>query len=118
MEPQDTITISPSVLLTIARHATLQVEGVIRMGQTPVDVGRFVSGNPVGPGIVLDIGNDTVRVELYVVTRPGYSMLEISRAVQTAVKRSITDLVGMEVTDVNVHIEDVADDDERPSTSR
>lgn len=118
MEPQDTITIAPSVLLTIARHATLQVDGVIRMGQTPVDVGRLMSGNPVGPGIVLDIGGDTVKVDLYVVIRPGYSMLEISRTVQTAVKRSITDLVGMEVTDVNVHIEDVADEDERPTSSR
>ena len=118
MEPQDTITIAPSVLLTIARHATLQVDGVIRMGQTPVDVGRLVSGNPVGPGIALVIENGTVKVDLYVVTQPGYNMLDISREVQSAVKRSITDLIGMEVTTVNVHIEDIAGDGEKPSLSR
>ena len=117
MEPQDTITIAPSVLVTIAQHATLQVDGVDSMGQAPVDVGRWVSGSPVGPGIVLDIEGNSVKADLYVVACPGYSMLEISREVQTAVKRSITDLVGMDVTVVNVHIEDVADDD-KPSLQR
>jgi len=118
MEPQDTITIAPTVLITIARHATLQVDGVDSMGQIPVDVGRWVSGSPVGPGIALSIVENTVRVDLYVVTRPGYSMLDISREVQTAVKRSITDLVGMEVKVVNVHIEDVAGDDDKSAVAR
>jgi uncharacterized alkaline shock family protein YloU len=112
MEPQDTITIAPSVLITMARYSALGVEGVARMGQTPVDVARLVSGHPIGPGIVMEIEDNRVKADLYIVTRPGYSMLDVSRNVQAAIKRSMSDLVGMEVTSVNVHIEDVAEEGE------
>ncbi len=107
MEPQDTITIAPSVMLTIAQHATEGVRGVARMGQIPVAAGRLFSGNPMGNGIVLEITGDTVKADLYVLVRPGANMLETSRAVQQAVKRSMEDLVGMQVSTVNVHVEDV-----------
>jgi uncharacterized alkaline shock family protein YloU len=107
MEPQDTITIAPSVLITIARHAAEQVDGVSRMGQIPVDVGRLLRGNPMGSGIVLEIDNQEAGVDLYLCVQPNTNMRDVSHAVQHAVKRAIQDLVGMDVTAVNVHIEDV-----------
>lgn len=107
MEPQDTITIAPSVMLTIARHAAEQVRGIARMGQIPVAAGRLFSGNPMGNGIVLEINGDTVQADIYLLVRPGTNMLEASRAVQQAVKRALEDLVGMKVSTVNVHVEDV-----------
>lgn len=107
MEPQDTITIAPSVLIAIARHATEEVEGVSRMGQIPVDVGRLLRGHPMGSGIVLEIADQSVAVDLYLLVKPGANMRDTSREVQHAVKRAIQDLVGMRVTTVNVHIEDV-----------
>ncbi len=107
MEPQDTITIAPSVLITIARHAAEQVKGVSRMGQIPVDVGRLLRGNPMGSGIVLDIEDHAVKLDLYLRVTPGAVMRDVSHEVQQAVKRAIQDLVGMDVTAINVHIEDV-----------
>ena len=38
--PNDTVTIAPGVLLTVARMATLDVRGVVRMGNTPGGVDR------------------------------------------------------------------------------
>jgi uncharacterized alkaline shock family protein YloU len=108
MEPQDTITIAPNVLITIARHATEQVDGVSHMGQIPVDVGRLLRGNPMGSGVVLEIEEDQkATVDLYISVEPNIVMRDVSCAVQRAVKRAIQDLVGMDVTAVNVHIEDV-----------
>lgn len=107
MEPQDTITIAPSVLLTIARHAAESVKGVAGMGQIPVDVGRLLRGHPMGSGIVLEIEGHDVQVDLYVHVDPGGNMRAIGENVQQAVKRAIQDLVGMDVKAVNVHIEDV-----------
>lgn len=107
MEPQDTITIASNVLITVARHAAEQVEGVSRMGQVPVDVGRLLRGNPMGSGIVLEIDDQEATLDLYLCVRPNVSMRDVSHAVQQAVKRAIHDLVGMDVTAVNVHIEDV-----------
>lgn len=107
MEPQDTITIAPSVLLTIAKHAATEVKGVARMGQIPVQVGRLLRGNPMANGVVLEIDDNQVSLDLYLVVKPNVNMRTVSEEVQTAVKRSIEDLVGMDVEKIGVHVEDV-----------
>ena len=107
MEPQDTITIAPSVLITIARYAASQVEGVARTGVIPVDVIRVLRGHPMGSGVVLELGDNKVAVDVYLVLKPGVNMREASKAVQQAIKRAIQELVGMEVSAVNTHVEDV-----------
>jgi len=107
MESQDTITIAPSVLITIARHAAMQVEGVSRTGVIPVDVIRLLRGNPMGSGVALKLGDNKVTVDIYLVVKPGASMRETSEEVQQAVTRAIQELVGMEVIAVNAHVEDV-----------
>ena len=107
MEPQDTITIAPSVLITIARHAAMQVEGVSRTGSIPVNMMRMLRGQPRGWGVVLKLDDGKVAIDIYLVVKPGAPMRETSSEVQQAIKRAIQELVGMEVTAVNTHIEDV-----------
>jgi uncharacterized alkaline shock family protein YloU len=107
MEPQDTITIAPSVLITIAKHAATEVKGISRMGQIPVQVGRLLRGNPMASGVVLDIEDNQVSLDLYLVVNPNVNIRAVSEGVQHAVKRSIEDLVGMDVTRIRVHVEDV-----------
>lgn len=107
MEPQDTIVISPGTLITIARYATLQVEGVSRMGTIPASVHRLLRRVPAAHGVVLDIEDNQVALDLYVILKPNVSMREVSREVQRAVTRAIKELVGMDVMGVNVHIADV-----------
>jgi len=114
MEPQDTITIAPSVLITVTRHAALSVKGVSRMGNLPAQVGHLLRGHPMGQGIALEVEDNTVKVELYVVVDPGVKMRDASQALQQTVKRAIEELVGMQVLSVNVHVEDV---DVRPDES-
>jgi len=107
MEPQDTIVIAPGVLITIARYATLEVEGVACMGPIPTDVLRLFRRMPAAHGVVLDIDDNQVTIELYIVVKPNVSMREVAREVQRAVTRRIKELVGMDVTAVNIHIHDV-----------
>ncbi|NDJ51679.1 MAG: Asp23/Gls24 family envelope stress response protein [Chloroflexi bacterium] len=107
MKPQDTITIAPSVLITIAKAAATDIGGVVRMGAVPVDVSRLLTRNTVGSGIILDIEGKSVSLDMYLVVAHGANMRDVSHEVQSAVTRSIQDLVGMKVNRVNVHIEDV-----------
>jgi uncharacterized alkaline shock family protein YloU len=107
MQPQDTITIAPSVLITIARHAATQVEGVAHMGTIPVNIGRLLRGNPMGSGVVLQIDENKVIVDVYLVMKPDTDMRRVSAEVQRSIMRSIQELVGMDVTAANIHIEDV-----------
>jgi uncharacterized alkaline shock family protein YloU len=107
MEPQDTITIAPSVLITIFKHAALQTTGVARMGIIPVDVVRMLRGNPMGSGVVLELDSNKVNAELYLVVKPGANMRELSHEVQQSATRAVHELVGMDVVNVNIHIDDV-----------
>ncbi len=99
-------TISPEVMLTIARLTTLEVTGVSRMSSTPGGVNRFLSRG-AGEGVRLDIKNDIVSADIYVVLHEGVNIRDVSRKVQVDVNRAISEMVGMRVGRVNVHIEDI-----------
>lgn len=106
--PNDTVTIAPGVLLTIARLATLNVPGVVRMGSTPGGVDRLLRRVPSANGVQIAVDEDTVIAHLYVVAQASANLREMSVQIQRSVERSIRDLLGMKVASVNVHIEDVA----------
>jgi uncharacterized alkaline shock family protein YloU len=107
MQSQDSVTIASSVLITIVEHAATQVKGVARIGTLPVDARRWLRGSAMGTGVALEIDGNTVSAELFLVLTPDAVMRTVSIKVQQAVKRAIEELVGMEVKQVNIHIDDV-----------
>jgi len=97
------VRIAPNVLSTIARLTAQAVPGVVRMGSVPYLLGRRTAGE----GVRVDVSEDAVSVELYLVVEQGKNMLALSREVQSQVTRAINDMVGMPVREVNIHILDV-----------
>lgn len=106
--PNDSVTIAPGVLLTVARMATLDVPGVVRMGNTPGGVDRLLRRVPAANGVQIAIDEGKVTAHLYVVADAAVNLREMSAQIQKSVSRSIRELLGMQVESVNVHIEDVA----------
>ena len=102
-EKLGTVRIAPNVLATIAKLTALSVPGVSRMAEGPNLVARYWMHD----GVRVDVRDDAVTLELYLVVEPDKNMLTISRGVQTRVARVIHDLVGMPVKEINVHILDV-----------
>jgi len=98
-------TISPDVLYTIVRYSALGVEGVSRLELTPGSVNRILIGNVVD-GVKIVIDKDLVYIDLYIVLNMGYNVRDVSRKIQSDVNRAISEMVGMEVARINVHIED------------
>jgi uncharacterized alkaline shock family protein YloU len=100
-------TIAPEVLLTIARLTTLDVPGVSRMSPVPGGVNRLFKRG-FGDGVRIDIrDDDTVYADLYIILESDVNIRDVSRLVQHRVARSISDMVGMQVGRVNIHIEDI-----------
>lgn len=100
-----TVTIHPSVLVTIARLSAVSDPRVCRMsGRAP---GRILGAGTTGEGTRVVVEDHAVTVDLYVIVDSGASMLEVGRAVQGGVTRAIQEMVGMPVREVNVHIDDV-----------
>ncbi|HUW11692.1 MAG TPA: Asp23/Gls24 family envelope stress response protein [Anaerolineae bacterium] len=104
-EHRGAITIDPSVLLTIARLSALGVVGVCRMAdRTPRGI-LGIGGS--GEGVRVQVTDDAVSVDLYLIMESGSNMVQVGRSVQSEVERAIREMVGMAVHEVNVHIEDV-----------
>jgi uncharacterized alkaline shock family protein YloU len=101
-------TVAPDVLLTIARLTALNVNGVSRLVLPPAGtIPRWIKKGHVGEGVVVEIVDDVLYVDLHVVLKSGMNVREISRHLQHELARSITEMVGMQVGRVNVHIEDI-----------
>lgn len=100
-------TIAPDVLLTIARLTTLSISGVSRMSNIPSGVNRLFKRG-WDAGVRIDIqANDVVNADLYVVLKSDVNIREVSRQIQQEVARAISEMVGMQVGCVNIHVEDI-----------
>ena len=102
------VRVSPQVLATSARLTTLSVPGVVRMFRDlSIGVDRLLRGKGAGDGVRVQVVDDAVLVDLYVVASSSISLYELGREIQSSVSRTIKEMVGMPVLAVNVHIEDV-----------
>ncbi|CUS04413.2 conserved protein of unknown function [Candidatus Promineifilum breve] len=101
------IEVAPEVLVTIARYAVQQVEGVGQMAQVPADMARLFQRGLRQDGVLLDLSENKVRFNIYVIMAPHVNLLEASRAIQTAVSEAVEMMVGIPVAAVNVFVEDV-----------
>ena len=98
-------TLTSDVLLTIARMAALEVEGVKCMAPIKGGVNRLLKGSP--EGVRMSVEDNVVLLDLYLVLASDVNIREVSRTVQQTVARSIVEMTGLEVGHVNIHIEDI-----------
>jgi uncharacterized alkaline shock family protein YloU len=106
IRPPGKTTIAPNVLLTIARLTTLNVKGVTQMSQLPGGVNR-VFDRGYEEGVRIRVDGDQVSADLFVILDHESNVREVSRTIQHDVSRAISEMVGMEVGQINVHIEDI-----------
>jgi uncharacterized alkaline shock family protein YloU len=101
------IEVAPEVLVTIARFAVMNVEGVQQMTQVPADIARLFQRGLRQDGVLLDLSENKIRFNIYVIMAPHVNLLETSRLIQEAVSEAIDNMVGVPVDAVNVFVEDV-----------
>ena len=100
-------TIAPHVLLDITCLAALGVEGVSRLAPVPGGVNRlFKRGSNEGVQIIVE-GNSVIA-DIYVILDHHANIRMVGREIQAQVARAISEMVGMDVGKVNIHVEDFA----------
>ncbi len=104
---QGATTIAPDVLLTIAQLTTLNVNGVSRLSHVQTPVNRLLKRSQKREGVLIELVDDVVYVDIYVVLNSDVNVRDVSHNIQHEVSRAISEMVGMVVGRVNVHIEDI-----------
>lgn len=104
--PPGKTTIAPEVLVSIARLTALSVPGVRRLALAQSDINRLFRRG-VNEGVDIRVENDTVYADIHVVLNRDVNVRDVSRTIQLQVARAISEMVGMEIGKVNIHIEDI-----------
>lgn len=99
-------TIDPSVLIKICKLTALAVPGVSQMHEGSHNLDDVLKKN-YADGVRIAVENHTVYVDLYLVLDHDVDLFQTSQSVQKKVSRAITEMVGMDIGKVNVHIEDI-----------
>jgi len=99
-------TIAPDVLVTIARLSALSVDGVSRMAQVTGGVNRLFKRG-TNDGVRIEVEDNIVIASLYLILKKDVNIREVSRNVQQQVARALQEMVGMDVGDIEIHIEDI-----------
>ncbi|MBI9034174.1 MAG: Asp23/Gls24 family envelope stress response protein [Bacteroidales bacterium] len=107
---KDQTSIAPDVLVEITRLNALSVEGVKRLSNVPGGVDKLFNRG-ISEGVSLSVENNTVYADIYVIIQREVNVRDVSRSIQTQVARAISEMVGMDVGRVNVHVEDIEFDD-------
>jgi len=105
-ETKGKTTIDPGVLVKIARLTALSVPGVSKMAPGLRTVDNLVKKN-YSQGVRIDVENNTVYADLYLILSKDVDLFKTSQTVQKKVSRAITEMVGMDVGHINIHIEDI-----------
>jgi uncharacterized alkaline shock family protein YloU len=101
-----TTTMAPGVLVTLAKLTAMSVPGVAGMAPLPGGVNRLFRRG-VAEGVQIQVDETSVCIDLYLILRHDTNVRDVSRKVQVAVARAIEEMIGMQVTRVDVHIEDI-----------
>jgi uncharacterized alkaline shock family protein YloU len=106
--PPGKTTIAPEVLVSIARLTTLSTPGVRRLSTVTSDVNQFIKrGFGSNEGVRIVVEDDAVYADIYVVMQCDVNVREVSHNIQAQIARAISEMVGMEVGKVNIHVEDI-----------
>lgn len=94
-----------NVVAVIAASAAIEVDGVHALYQSASRELTEVSGRKgISRGIRLEVDDDNVVVDVYLIAKVGFAVNEVGEAVQRVVKAAIEEAVGVNVSAVNVNI--------------
>lgn len=106
------IQISSDVVAVIAGVAVSEVQGVSGMsGGFPGGITEVLSGKKnLAKGIKVEINEDTAKIDVNIIVEYGSRIPDVAFEIQNRVKKSVENMTGLKVEEVNVHVQGVNTD--------
>jgi uncharacterized alkaline shock family protein YloU len=112
--PDGKITVADSVVSKVAGMAAREMSGVHAMGGGGARALGSVrqripgsSGPSAAQGVSVEVGETQAAIDLDLVVDYGVSVADLGRAIQRNVKSAVERMTGLEVTEVNITVDDV-----------
>lgn len=97
------IRIANDVIAAIANKAASEVPGVFSMSGGISDV----FGKKMSKGIKVDSGEKSTKIDVNIIVEYGVRIPDIAFEIQNRVKKAVESMTGLEVLEVNVHVQGV-----------
>lgn len=101
------IEVVPEILISIAQRSALRTTGVAQLAEAPNNVARRHARSMKKDGVLLELEDGRATFDLYVIMDANRNIMETARMMQTAIVEGIDTMIGIPVTAVNIHVEDV-----------
>ncbi len=114
------LNISEDVIGIIAGLAASEVEGIAGMTLGFVDgINQILGSNKkYSKGVKIDLDGKKVTIDLYVNVKYGVRIPDIAWAAQNAVKDSVENMTGLEVTSVNINVQGITFEKKEENSSQ
>ena len=107
-ESAGVIKIADDVIASIVGLAVTEVDGVSKLtGGVSRDIIAKLGKNSLANGVRVLIEGKLIKVDISIVVKFGYNILEVSREIQEKVKSTLLTMTGLECKSVNVRVSNV-----------
>ncbi|WP_410502912.1 Asp23/Gls24 family envelope stress response protein [Exiguobacterium acetylicum] len=106
---ENKLTFEDQVIKKIAGIASNDVKGILSMsgGFMSGLTDRFRSSEDITKGIDAEVGERQVALDLKVIVEYGKNIPSIFQDAVLKIKKSVHDMTGLDVVEINMHVEDV-----------
>lgn len=102
------IRIADEVVGIIAGLAATEVAGVAGMSAGLVGgIAEMLGKKNLSKGVKVEVGEREAAVDLYIIVEYGVRIPDVALRVQENVKRGIESMTGLDVVEVNIHVQGV-----------
>lgn len=103
------VKISDEVVGVISGLATTEVKGIVGMSASLVGgITQILTGKKnLSKGVKVSVGENSAAIDLYVVVEYGVRIPEVALQVQENVKKAVESMTGLDVSAVNIHVQNV-----------
>ena len=98
------VMIAPVVLGQIVERSTLGVAGVAGMASRHPRFDRLRTG---AGGVHVRVADNTVSADIAIIAAASVNILDLGQRVQGEVTEALRQMVGMEIGEINVYVDDV-----------
>lgn len=105
---KDTIKIGHEAIEMIAKTVIGNVPGIAGMSAGLVDgIAEIIGKHNLSKGLKVEVGEKEVAIDTYIIVEFGVRIPEVALSLQETLKRNIEEMTGLEVVEVNVHVQGV-----------
>lgn len=102
------VKISEEVVAIIAGVAAMDVPGVAGMsGGIAGGIAEILGRKNLSKGVKVEVGEKEAAIDLYIIVEYGCRIPDVSWDIQEKVKKAVETMTGLDVIEVNIHVQGV-----------